>query len=148
MCLNFIQGGNCYATGGKCILGPKGASVKSESLVCELHGSYDVWIMQDDNVLVTDLGFPSDEPRRCLALGINHELAARIAGEQSRKTGSMIVTTQRRCLRCGSLFWISEHRVSSGTLETAKGYFCPNCALHETQESVVRELGVLGCWCG
>ena len=86
LCLNFVLGGNCHATGGKCTLGATGASVKNETLECELHGKYDVWVLQDDKLLVTDLGFPSEEPKQCLALGINQRLAARIAGREISTT--------------------------------------------------------------
>jgi hypothetical protein len=120
----------------------------NDSLECELHGKYDIWVMQDGKVLVTDLGFPSDEPKQCLALGVSQELATGIADEKSQQLGTAVITTQRRCLRCRALFWISEHGASSSALQTAKGYFCPTCARQETQESVTKELGILGCWCG
>ena len=148
MCLNFVQGGNCYATAGKCILGARGTTARNDALECELHGKYDVWVMQDDRLLVTDLGVPSDEPKQCLALGINQRLATRIAGEKSQQLRTTVITTQRQCLRCRTSFWISEHKGPYGAPETAKGYFCPTCVRLETQESVAKVLGNLGYWCG
>jgi hypothetical protein len=146
--LNFVQGGNCYATGGKCIFGVKGASVRNDTLACELHGKFDVWIMQDDRLLVSDLGIPSDEPKQCLALGINRKLATQIANEKSKRFGTSIVTTQRKCLCCGLLYWMSEHDSCAGNAETGRGYFCPSCIDRQTEGSVTEKLGILGYWCG
>lgn len=148
MCLNFVQGAKCYAIGSRCILGEKGALARNDALECELHGRFDVWVMQDDKLLVTDLGFPSDEPKQCLALGINQRLATQIAEEKSQQLRSAVLTTQRKCLRCGTQFWMSEHDGSFGAPETGKGYFCPTCIRKETEDSVARKLGVLGYWCG
>jgi hypothetical protein len=122
--------------------------VKNDDLECELHGRFDVWVMQDDRLLLTDLGFPSDEPKQCLALGISQELATRIAGEKSQQLGTSLLTTQRKCLRCGMSFWMSDHGGSSGVLETGKAYFCPTCMRRETEESIAKKLGILGYWCG
>jgi hypothetical protein len=148
LCLNFVLGGDCHATGGKCILGARGTFVKNDDLECELHGRYDVWILQDDKLLVTDLGFPSEEPKKCLALGVNQGLAARIAGERSQALGTPILTTQHECLRCDTRFWTSQHDSSSRTLETGRGYFCPKCISQETERTISKELGALGYWCG
>jgi DNA-directed RNA polymerase subunit RPC12/RpoP len=145
--LNFVQGGNCYATGERCILGARGALAKNDSLECELHGRFDVWVMQNDQLLVTDLGFPSEEPKLCLAVGINRELAFRIAEMRCRQLGTSILTTQRKCLRCGMQFWISEHEGSSAP-QTGKGYFCPACMAKETEESIAGKMGILSYWCG
>ena len=148
MCLNFVLGGNCHATGGKCILGARGASVKNNALECDLQGRYDVWLLQDGKLLVTDLGFPSEEPKQCLALGVNQRLAARIAGEKSQKLGTPVLTTQHKCFQCGTRFWMSQHDGSPGAPETGKGYFCPTCIRQETERSVTGRLGILGYWCG
>jgi hypothetical protein len=148
LCLNFVLGGDCHATGSKCILGPRGALVKNDALECELHGRYDVWVLQDDQLLVTDLGFPSEEPKQCLALGVNQRLAARIAGERSQALGTPILTTQHKCLQCGTRFWMSQHDASSVTPETGKGHFCPKCINQETERTISGRLGALGYWCG
>jgi DNA-directed RNA polymerase subunit RPC12/RpoP len=58
------------------------------------------------------------------------------------------LTTQRKCLRCGTQFWMSEHDGSFRAPETGKGYFCPTCLRKETEDSVARKLGILGYWCG
>jgi len=148
LCLNYVQGGICNATGGKCILGAEGALVKNDSLACELHGKFDVWVMQDDRLLVSDLGIPSDEPKQCLALGINRKLATQIASEKSKRFGTSVVTTRRKCLCCGVPYWMSEHDSSAGIVETGRGYFCPSCIGQQTEESLAKKLGILGYWCG
>lgn len=148
LCLNFVEGGNCYATGGRCSLGSRGALAKNDALECDLQGKFDVWVMQGNRLLVTDLGFPSDDPKQCLALGINERLATQIAGEKARQSGCTVLTTQRKCLRCDTKFWMSEHVSLSYAAQTAKAYFCPTCIRQETEESVARKLGVLGYWCG
>ena len=148
MCLNFVQGGDCYATGAKCLLGLEGTSAKNTDHECLLHGKYDVWVMQDNGLLISDLGFPSEEPKQCLALGINEKLAKQIAAERSRKLGTTVLTTERKCLGCGRPFWYSDHENSPWNAETGKGYFCPDCLSHETEQSMTRKLGKLGYWCG
>ena len=146
MCLNFVQDGICYATGGKCILGAEGGLVRNDSLACELQGKFDVWVMQDDRLLISDLGIPSNEPKQCLALGINQKLATKIANDKSKGFGTSILTTQRRCLSCGGLYWMSEHAARNA--ERGRGYFCPCCIGRETEGSLAKKLGILGYWCG
>ena len=146
MCLNFILGGNCHATGRKCVIGARGASVKNDALECELHGRYDVWVLEDNRLLVTDLGFPSEEPKQCLALGVNQRLAVRIAGKRSQKLGTRVITTQLKCVQCGAHFWMSQHDDSSEA--PGKTYFCPTCINQETEQSLTERLGLLGYWCG
>jgi hypothetical protein len=148
MCLNYVQGGKCYATGQECLLGVKGASVRNDTLECRLHGKFDVWVMQDGKILVSDLGIPSDEPKECVALGINPTLAVEIGRRRAKHLGTLVQTTERKCHRCGSLFWMSEHDSSSGAAKTGRGYFCPKCIPQETEATMARELGILGHWCG
>jgi DNA-directed RNA polymerase subunit RPC12/RpoP len=148
LCLNFVEGGNCSATGGRCILGSRGALAKNDAVECDLQGKFDVWLMEDNKLLVTDLGIPSDEPKQCLALGINVRLATHIAQEKSRQLGSDVLTTQRKCFQCGVEFWMSEHAAFTDAIQTGKAYFCPSCIRQETEENVARKLGNLGYWCG
>jgi len=148
VCLNYVQGGTCHATGGKCILGEAGVLARNDALACELQGKFDVWVMQDDRLFVSDLGIPSDEPKQCLALGINRKLATQIANEKSRGFGTSVVTTQRKCFCCGRSYWMSEHKRSAGNTETGRGYFCPSCIGQQTEQSLTERLGTLGYWCG
>ncbi len=148
MCLNFVQGGECYATGGKCLLSSRGASVSNCDGECELHGKFDVWVTEENDLLITDMGFPSEEPRQCLALGVNENLASRIATEKAQKFGSAVLTSQRRCFKCGRRYWVSEHKYVSGLQKIGHGYFCPACSRGDPAKDFEKELGALRYWCG
>jgi DNA-directed RNA polymerase subunit RPC12/RpoP len=146
LCLNFVEGGDCHLTGGKCLLGLSGASAANRNGDCEFHGIFDVWVTQKNQLLITDMGFPSEEPKQCLALGINETLARKIASDKVDKLGTCILTTERRCLKCRRQFWITQHTSKFGLLETGKGYFCPDCI--SEGRSIEERLGVLRYWCG
>lgn len=104
--------------------------------------------MQDDRLLVSDLGFPSEEPKQCLALGINEQLARQIVGVSLRQIGITFLTTERKCLGCEKKFWYSGHELSTKQAQIGRGYICPNCISHETEDDLARKLGNLGYWCG
>jgi hypothetical protein len=146
MCLNFVEGGDCHLTGGKCLLGLSGASAENRNSDCELHGNFDVWVTQKNQLLITDLGFPSEEPKQCLALGINETLARKIAADKVDELRTCILTTERRCLKCRRQFWVTQHASKRGLLETGKGYFCPDCI--DEGRSLEERLSVLRYWCG
>jgi DNA-directed RNA polymerase subunit RPC12/RpoP len=146
LCLNFVEGGDCHLTSGKCLLGLGGALAENRKGECEFHGNFDVWVTQKNQLLITDMGFPSEEPKQCLALGINENLARKIALDKVDKLGTCTLTTERRCLKCGKQFWITQHTSKPGLLETGKGYFCPDCFGED--ESKEERLGVLRYWCG
>jgi hypothetical protein len=147
MCLNFIQGGGCSVTRGRCQLAQAGSSARNEDGCCELHGQFDVWVNQDNAVLISDMGFPSDEPKQCLALGINRTLAEQVAEKKACELGTRIETTKHICIRCGRQFWTSRHDLTSGFAETGQSHLCPNC-IHEKNEGIRRKLGDLQYWCG
>ena len=148
MCMNFIEGGFCHVTGEKCSLGLRGASAKNADGECELHGSFDVWLTQRNDLLITDMGFPAEEPKQCLALGINESLARGIASEKAKRLGGAVLTSQRRCIRCGTQYWMTQYRDSRGVLETGHANFCPNCRAFGTDEEMERRLGAQRYWCG
>ncbi len=147
MCLNFVQGGGCNATGGKCLLGLRGASARNEDGECEFQGRFDVWVTQTNELLITDMGFPSEEPKQCLAFGINETLARKIAEDRVQDFQTSVATTERRCLKCEKLYWVSEHEPVSGLREVGQGYLCAHC-MFEGNGDVKRRLGVLRYWCG
>jgi hypothetical protein len=147
VCLNFVEGGGCYATGGRCLLGPSGASARNKDAICDLHGNFDVWLTEADDLLITDLGFPSEEPKQCLALGVNEALAREVAAKKAHELGTSIHTSEHRCSRCQKSYWVSEHTRSSGLLETSSTYFCPDC-IRNKSISVESKLGVQQYWCG
>lgn len=135
-------------TGENCLLGLGGSYAKNYDATCELHGRFDVWVTQNDELLISDMGFPSAEPKQCLALGVNLGLARRVAREKSQQLGTKVITTQRRCFQCASFFWFSEHRASSGLVEIGQGYLCPRCMRERIDETVKKKLGVMRYWCG
>jgi hypothetical protein len=147
LCLNFIENGKCHVNGKKCILGPRGASARNEDHECELHGNFDVWLLRD-SLLVTDLGFPSDEPIQSLALGVNEIVATRIASQKSKLTGTHVTTSRRSCIRCGALYWTSEHARTSGLTRRGYATFCPRCLSHIDNLEAERRLGEQRHWCG
>lgn len=148
MCLNFVEGGGCHVLDGKCLLAERGATVRNSDGECELHGRFDVWLTEHNDLLITDMGFPSDEPKQCLALGVNESLARSIAMDKSKKLVTRVVTSERRCIRCGAFYWISQHKVSSGLAETGHSNFCPECIDRVTDQERERRLGAQRYWCG
>jgi len=148
LCLNFVEGDGCYATGGKCLLGLNGASAKNRDGGCELHGKFDVWLTHKNDLLITDTGFPSDEPKQCFALGVHLTLARQIAANKMRQLRTSVITTERRCFKCQERYWVSEHRRPAGLLEIGIGYLCPDCIGESKSVDVEQRLGVLQYWCG
>jgi hypothetical protein len=148
LCMNFIEGGGCHATGKDCLLGHDGDSARNIDDKCPLQGRFDVWVTQDDDLLISDIGSPSDEPKQCLALGVNKTLAEEIARGKSKQLGTRVLTTQRRCLGCSRVFWITEHRDPSGLAEIGHGHFCPDCIAVRSDEIMEKNLGRLRYWCG
>jgi hypothetical protein len=146
--MNYVEGGGCYATGKQCLLGLIGSTVGNYDGKCALHGEFDVWVMQDDDLLVSDIGSPSDEPKQCLALGVKRTLAEEIAYRRSVQLGTRVLTTQRICLACGGRFWVTEHKESSGFAERGHGHLCPRCVGISLDGLVAEKLGILRYWCG
>lgn len=144
LCLNFVEAGGCYATGAKCLLGLDGAYARNKDGECRLHGNFDVWLMETNDLLITDLGFPSEEPKQCLALGVTETLAREIARKKAYQLKTWILTSERRCSSCGKGYWVSAHNRSSRLPEAGGRYLCPNCIGKKN----VDKLGVQPCWCG
>jgi hypothetical protein len=148
LCLNFVQGGRCHVTGGECHLGMRGDSVRNMDGECKLHGKFDIWVTQENDILITDMGIPSAEPKQCLALGINQVVAKRIAIQEARKLGTNILTTRRKCFRCARPFWVSDHDDSGGLAVVGQSHFCPFCIRGKIDHDMERRLGALQYWCG
>jgi hypothetical protein len=146
--MNFVEGGKCSVIGQECLLGESGSSVSNYDRKCPLHGAFDVWITQQDELLISDIGSPSDEPKQNLALGINRTLAETIAYHRSAQTGTKVLTTQRKCLACGGTFWISEHENSRGLTKNGCSHLCPTCIGKDVGALLQEKLGSLGYWCG
>lgn len=147
MCQNFVQHGGCYATGGKCLLGSRGVVARNQDRECELHGGFDVWLTQRNDLLISDLGCPSEEPKQCLALGVNEALARRISQARAQELRTSVLTTQRSCFKCHRQYWTSEHEKEAGLREVGNSRFCPHC-LPERNDGDMEMLGAQQYWCG
>ena len=147
MCLNFVEDGKCHVNGRSCMLGRRGAAARNADSECELHGVFDVWVAQG-NVLVTDMGFPPDEPVQSVALGVNENVAMQAASEKSELLGIPLTTSKRKCVQCGGFYWASKHTHTSGL--TLRGYvtFCPSCLGRVNRAEVESKLGKNRHWCG
>jgi len=146
LCLNFIENGTCHIDGRKCILGPRGAAAKNEDGECELQGGFDVWLL-NQSILVTDLGPPAKEPVRDLALGVNENVAMSIASDNSKKASRYVTTSKRTCIRCGGLYWMSQHLRVSGLAQIGHTKLCPKC-VDSDDADIASRLGERRQWCG
>ena len=147
MCMNFVEGGICHINGEKCLLGARGATARNVHGECEFHGKFDVWLTQQNNLLLSDIGAPAEEPKQCFALGVNERLAREVAGEKAKQLGTHVLTSQRTCIRCGTNYWMTEHGDSVGLLEIGHAHLCPNCETIRSDGDVER-LGTQRYWCG
>jgi hypothetical protein len=146
--MNYIEGGGCHVTGKSCILGVGGRSANNKDSGCPLHGQFDVWILQNDDLLVSDIGFPSEEPKQCLALGITKALADQIARRKSIQVGTRVLTTQRTCLVCTKPFWMIEHATYSVMAQEGRSKLCPDCVEKRVDIPIQNMLESLRHWCG
>jgi hypothetical protein len=147
MCLNFIEGGKCHVNGRDCILGPLGATARNEDHDCQLHGGFDLWITQG-RLLITDMGFPPEEPVQSIALGVNETVAMQVGEEKSLQLGISLTTSQRRCAQCGTFYWVSRHTRTSGLAHRGSVTFCPDCLSRFDYSVVESKLGENRHWCG
>ena len=148
MCMNFVEGGFCHITGEKCFLGSRGAEAKNADGECELHGKFDVWLTQENNLILTDMGFPAEEPKQCFALGVKEGVAREIACKRAEQFGTKVLTTERRCVKCGDHYWMSQYGEPTGLLEIGRANFCPACRNFGIDEEMERRLGAQKYWCG
>jgi len=142
MCMNYVEGGMCHVTGRACLLG----TAHELNRECALQGNFDVWITSDDKILISDIGSPSPEPKRSVALGVGKGVADEIAMLAAWKSSGEIITTQQRCRQCGDSYWITEHE-SSSFARIGRRYFCPKC-IARIDRSRVGEVDAPDYWCG
>jgi len=147
LCLNFIDDKKCHINGRSCILGPRGATARNEDRQCQLHGDFDVWITQG-TLLITDLGFPPEEPVQSIALGVNETVAMQVVEEKSMQLGIPLTTSKRRCMQCGKLYWVSRHTRTYGLARRGYVTFCPDCLGRLDRSTVESKLGENRYWCG
>ena len=122
MCMNYVEGGKCHVTRSECLLGTS----YSANGRCALLGGFDVWVTFDDKILISDIGSPSPEPKRSVALGVGKSVADEVAVLAAKETSGEIITTRQKCRECGGLYWISEHERSTVT-KLGRRHFCPVC---------------------
>jgi len=159
LCLNYVQGGSCILDGRPCPLGLSGNEARNEDRECPRHGPFDVWRTKEDLILISDLGGPYEGVKDCYGLGISLGEAAEVAQRRAQISGSRIVTTERKCGKCGARFWPRAQLVKGGPSGRSAGYFCASC-LKVTSEAELdkywREIGStrdvwhidLSDWCG
>jgi len=142
LCMNYVEGGKCHVTRGDCLLGT------SHGLNghCALHGVFDVWITCDDKILISDIGSPSPEPKRSVALGVGKRVADEVAMLAGKETSGEIITTEQKCRECGRLYWISEHDDSTVT-KLGRRHFCPAC-IGKVQSTKGLGFDLPQYWCG
>ena len=148
LCLNFIENGKCHLNGGPCILGAHGAVAKNENRECTFQGTFDVWVT-DRGLLVTDLGFPPEEPvTQSIAVGVSETVAMSMAAAKSKEKRIPLVTSERRCIRCGASYWMSQHTRTTGLTQNGYANFCPTCFPRVDRSEVESRLGEQRHWCG
>jgi len=133
LCLNYVQGGFCLLDRKACLLGTRGNEARNKDQECPRHGPFDVWKTQEGLVLVSDLGSPYEYIEDCYGLGVSLEEATKIAQDQAKRLQTKIVTTQRRCVKCGTRFWSRGSLAQRTCPSRAAGYFCVSC-LERTPE--------------
>lgn len=159
LCLDYVQGGSCLIDKKPCLLGTRGNEARNEDRECSRHGPFDVWRTEEDLILISDLGGPYEGVKDCYGLGISLQEATKVAQNQAQGLRTKIVTTERRCRKCGTRFWSRGGFAEGGTHGRAAGYFCPSC-LELTPEAELdeywKEIGStqdtshidLSDWCG
>jgi hypothetical protein len=147
LCLNFIEGGRCHIDGRPCVLGARGAEARNENRECTLHGEFDVWLLES-GLLVTDLGFPPEEPVRSVALGVNESVAMCTALDLSKQIGMPLATSKRTCIQCGGPYWTSQHARAPGMTRNEYTALCPTCLDRCDQPGLGKRLGEQRTWCG
>ena len=135
-----MEGALCRVTGKDCLLGTS----YDTKHACELNGNFDVWVTIDDDVLISDIGSPSPEPKRSVVLGVNQDVALEVAELTARTMSSAIITSQQKCRKCGCSYWIAEHECTK--LRVGRRYFCPDCIRGFEGKSDVFDF--VDYWCG
>jgi hypothetical protein len=159
LCLNYVQGGACLIDGRSCLLGARGNEARNNDRECPRHGPFDVWKTGEDLILISDLGGPYQGVKDCYGLGISLQEASRAAQNQALRLATRIVTTQRKCGKCGVRFWPRADLAEGSALDRAADYFCASClklASEADLEECWRQIGGaegrpkidLSEWCG
>jgi hypothetical protein len=127
LCLDYVQGGACLIDGESCLLGTGGDEARNDDRECPRHGPFDVWRTREDLILISDLGGPYEGVKDCYGLRISLQEATRAAQNQVQHLATKIVTTQRKCGKCGVRFWPRAELAEGSVLNRPAGYFCASC---------------------
>jgi hypothetical protein len=127
LCLNYVQGGACLIDATRCLLGRRGSEARNQDHECPRQGPFDVWRTREDSILTSDLGGPYEGVKDCYGLGISLREATRVAQDHALHLSARIVTTQRKCGKCGIVFWPRADLAGDSTLERTAGHFCASC---------------------
>ncbi len=127
MCLDYVQGGACLIDGKSCLLGARGNEAKNHDRECPKHGPFDVWRTKEGTILISDFGGPFEGVKDCFGLGISLQEATQVAQNHAQRLATGIVTTQRKCGKCGASFWPRAHLGEGITINRAAGHFCASC---------------------
>ena len=127
MCLNYVEGGSCLIDGRPCLLGDHGNQARNQDRECVRHGVFDVWKTQEGLILISDLGGPCEGVTDCYGLGISLEESTKVGQSHAQSLGARIITTQRKCRKCGTRFWAAAGLGEKIVPDRANGYFCASC---------------------
>lgn len=139
LCMNYVEGGRCHVNRKKCLLG----AAYEPGRNCSLQGDFDVWVTHNCTILISDIGPPSPEPKRGIALGVKREVAYSIAKKSLIRNRVALLTTQRVCQHCRNSYWISDHELNDA--RTGRRYLCPQCISTSIND---RTVGFQQYWCG
>jgi hypothetical protein len=126
LCLNYAQGGFYLTDEGPCLIGSRGSEARNQDNECPRHGSFDVWRTREDLILTSDLGGRHESVKDCYGLRISLQEAARVGQKRARSPATKIMTTRRRCCRCGEAFWSRADLAIENAPSRVGGYFCPS----------------------
>jgi hypothetical protein len=127
LCLNYVQGGSCLLDQRACLLGLRGNGTRNSDRECTRHGPFDVWRTKEDLILISDLEGPYEGVKDCFALRVSLPDAIKVAQKQAESLRARIVTTERRCAKCGERFWARGQLIGASPLGRGAGYFCASC---------------------
>jgi hypothetical protein len=159
LCLNYVQDGLCLIDRRRCVLGSRGEKARNEDRECVKHGPFDVWRTGEGSVLISDMGGPYEGVKDCYGLAISLEEATRIARTHAQASQAKIITTERRCRKCGARFWSRAGLADPKAYGRAASYFCAPCLTHTPEaelDEYWKEIGSgqgaanvdLSEWCG
>jgi hypothetical protein len=150
LCLNYVQRYACLIDASPCLLGSRGSEARNQDRKCPKQGRFDVWRTREDSILISDLGGPYEGVKDCYGLGISLREASRVAQDHASLLAAEIVTTQRKCGKCGVVFWPRAGLIGDSRLHRGASHFCASCMklASEAGFEEYRRQVCLDEWCG